>query len=647
MAAGRLTVAQWLGVCVFSILFLNGHALDLACIEVKKTYGEKGFSENEVPIRAISGEHLEICPQGHTCCTQDMENKLKDLSMKDYNSFVDESFQSIKTTFVSRTKKFDEFFTELLDNAKSDLHEMFVKTYGLLYQQNSYVFTKLFDDLRGYYKGSNINLLEALDRFFMILLQKMFGLLNSQYSFDEKYLNCVTKHMGDLKPFGDVPQKLSIQVKRAFIAARTFVQGLAIGRDVVLAISEIPPTDACTKALMKMIYCPHCRGLTRTKPCNNFCLNTLKGCLAYHAEMNVAWNEYIDALNMLATRLEGPFNIESVVDPIDVKISDAIMNLQENSKTVSVKIFAGCGQPRISQPKKRSVEEETDVTIEDEQPQHKPGVQYNFGPYRSNTQKFRVRPTTAAGTSLDRLVRDIKEKVKIAKDFWIRLPYAICTEEEVASAEGESEDCWNGHDRAKYIPDVQKDGVLSQINNPEVEVSINEPSNVIEIQIKNLKIITGKLHNAYNGMDVDWIRTAGDEVGGSGSGDGSEGDDEGDDDDDSTDGSGSGSGWYDPNSKVRPGYNDPDDIDFGTGPGYGIGTKTKPPRRPKPTTYKPDSGARPTFSLSWLSEYGFSLADIPKTVETAKLASTWTFELIFQNYRIVLVKERNVQVLMG
>ena len=40
----------------------------------------------------------------------------------------------------------------------------------------------------------------------------------------------------------------------------------------------------------------------------------------------------------LADRLEGPFNIESVVDPIDVKISDAIMNFQENSDTVSSKV---------------------------------------------------------------------------------------------------------------------------------------------------------------------------------------------------------------------------------------------------------------------------------------------------------------------
>lgn len=40
----------------------------------------------------------------------------------------------------------------------------------------------------------------------------------------------------------------------------------------------------------------------------------------------------------LAERLEGPFNFESVMDPIDVKISEAIMNMQENSMQVSQKV---------------------------------------------------------------------------------------------------------------------------------------------------------------------------------------------------------------------------------------------------------------------------------------------------------------------
>lgn len=50
---------------------------------------------------------------------------------------------------------------------------------------------------------------------------------------------------------------------------------------------------------------------------------------------------------MVAERLEGPFNIESVMDPIDVKISDAIMNMQENSMQVSQKVWQGSIAQRI------------------------------------------------------------------------------------------------------------------------------------------------------------------------------------------------------------------------------------------------------------------------------------------------------------
>lgn len=46
-----------------------------------------------------------------------------------------------------------------------------------------------------------------------------------------------------------------------------------------------------------------------------------------------------DAMLLVAERLEGPFNIESVMDPIDVKISEAIMNMQENSMQVSAKVL--------------------------------------------------------------------------------------------------------------------------------------------------------------------------------------------------------------------------------------------------------------------------------------------------------------------
>lgn len=46
-----------------------------------------------------------------------------------------------------------------------------------------------------------------------------------------------------------------------------------------------------------------------------------------------------DAMLLVADRLQGPFNIEAVIEPIDIKISEAIMIMQDNSMQVSAKVL--------------------------------------------------------------------------------------------------------------------------------------------------------------------------------------------------------------------------------------------------------------------------------------------------------------------
>ena len=116
---------------------------------------------------------------------------------------------------------------------------MFLQTYGLLYERHSSIFTDMFKDLEDYYSSGSVDLSDAMDMFFHRLYQKMFQVLNSQYKFDDKYLSCVSKHMDELKPFGDVPKKLSQEIKRSFIATRTFVQALNNGKDVIKNILEV------------------------------------------------------------------------------------------------------------------------------------------------------------------------------------------------------------------------------------------------------------------------------------------------------------------------------------------------------------------------------------------------------------------------
>lgn len=45
-----------------------------------------------------------------------------------------------------------------------------------------------------------------------------------------------------------------------------------------------------------------------------------------------------DALYQVSEKLEGPFNMELAAESISVKVSEAIMHMQENSVSISTKV---------------------------------------------------------------------------------------------------------------------------------------------------------------------------------------------------------------------------------------------------------------------------------------------------------------------
>jgi len=502
---------HWAPVVVAVVALVTAVVADVASLNMSCSGTATAYRLNrwenrgDLPQQPISGEKLSICGGGRmTCCTPAMENKLSDISDKQFQAILQESTGSLLNNFTSRARKFDEFFRELLENSKRDFHDMFKRTYGIIYEQNSEVFTDLFQDLEDYYSKGKLDLEEAMNHFFTTLYQRMFTVMNAQYPFDDKYLICVNTHMKELKPFGDVPKKLSMEVKRSFIATRTFTQALNTGRDVVTKMQSLNSSPECRAAVMRMSMCPVCSGLPELKPCRPFCLNVLKGCLAYHAELAIEWDNYIDALVKVSDRLLGVFNIELVVDPIDIKISDAVMNFQENGYEVSQKVFKGCGKPRLD---KRSAPQMDFAPVKFDRRSGGGGGGGGVGGVGA------VRPTTAAGTSLDRLVRDIKQKVKASKGFWTKLSQSVCSHDKMASPSSDDADCWNGSQRSRYSA-MMGDGV-----NTEVSMD-SRPNSLVNEQIFTLRLITNKLENAYNGMDVEWDDPWANGSG-SGSGDGS------------------------------------------------------------------------------------------------------------------------------
>jgi len=463
-------------------LLAAARAADISCQGIRYTYFEKGLDTSDIPSKPQQGIHLKVCPRGVTCCTPEMEVKLATLARQSYTESIAAATAHMQASFHAKSRKFDEFFTELLQNSKQDFHYMFKKTYGILYERNSDVFTDFFKDLETYYETGNVDLEEALRKFFSHLYQRMFTVLNSQYSFDSKYLECVSKNMKKLQPFGDVPKKLTLQLRRSFVATRTFSQALLEGKKVLARILKIPASSKCAEALTKMTSCPACQGLPAIRPCTSYCLNVMKGCLAYHAELSDSWDKYVDSLIAVGERLIGPFNIEAVVEPIDIKISDAIMNFQESGYEVTQKVFQDCGQPRLGRRQAGG-----------------------FGYSGLGGPVARARAGNAAGSNLDSLVTDIIQRVKDTRGFWLRLPRILCQNPEVGAGAGRVErNCWTGRDRGQYTARLTGDGLAAQQQNPEVAVDTSRPDLDINEQIFSLKLVTNKLENAYNGHSVEW-----------------------------------------------------------------------------------------------------------------------------------------------
>lgn len=498
-------------VLVVAVMFANLVSGDQdgepGCSGVKYAFQGKGF-EDDVPPRAISGDHLQICERSLTCCTQEMEHRLSAQSREEFDRVLHDEIGKVRTKFATRMQRFDEFFRELLKTSKKDFHGMFLRTYGMQYDTNSYIFHDMFENLEKYYLTGGVDLVDALDGFFLELYRKMFQVMNAQYTLSEKYLQCISEYRDELKPFGDVPQKLTLEVKRSFVATRTFVQALGVGRDVIQSVMEVGPTANCSHALMKMSYCPHCHGLPDLKPCSSYCHSVMQGCLVHHMELDTEWGHFIDALLNLANRLESSFNIESVVNPIGVKISEAIMDFQENHVAILQTLYDKCGKLRLARRASGGHQELQFETLK-------------FG----GAQQGAMRPTTAAGTSMDRLVQGIRKQIRTTRGMWAQLPDRLCRPP-TPQGSPPLEDCWDGLHRARSENNQTGSGPTRTKGHRNKDGAERSSSNVVINQlILTLKIITNKLTLAYSGHDVQWQDSADLDDMGSGSGSGSGDDD--------------------------------------------------------------------------------------------------------------------------
>ncbi|XP_037362879.1 glypican-2 [Talpa occidentalis] len=467
-----------------------------SCAETRQVLGGRGYSLNLLPPTLISGEHLRICPQQYTCCTSEIEQRLTWDSEATLRGLVEESGSFLVHTLAARHRKFDEVFREMLSSSEHSLALLFQRSYGRhMYAQYTPSFSGLFSRLRDYYERSGEGLDDALVDFWGQLLERVFPLLHPQYTFSPEYLFCLTRLASSaedlLKPFGDSPRRLRLQVSRALVAARAFIQGLQTGRDVVSEVLKMPMSEGCRRAVMRLTGCPFCQGFPSLPPCRDFCLNVAHGCLSAQG-LDPDWGSYLDGLLLLAEKLQGPFSFELAAQSIGVKISEGLMYLQENSARVSAQVFQECGAPLPTLTRTRRAPA----------PREEAGRIWNSGPEEE-------QPTSSAmGSGLHGLVWELRQRVGRIRGFWARLPLTVCGDARMAAdVSQESAPCWTGSGRGRYLSPVVGASPTEQQDNPELNGEDLGPDLQTRRRRLQLRAATTRMKAAALGRDLereDW-----------------------------------------------------------------------------------------------------------------------------------------------
>ncbi|CAG7724148.1 unnamed protein product [Allacma fusca] len=428
--------------------------------------------------------------------------------------------------FNDSKARFDLTFKALLTRAHASFHAMFEKTYGMLYIQHAHVFHELFATFDAYYEAGKGSLDDKLNNFFAILTRKMFEVLNSQYEFSDAYLSCAAIVIND-KQGNDLHRQIVSSLRRSFVATRALAQGLHDGNAVLTSLQKLEVSPDCLLSLSQMLHCPICLEARAYKPCIQVCTKVSSGCLSGTFVMTRPWTEFITAIEGIIDRLLGPYNVEAVVEPIHIKISEAIMNFQESGPDFSQAVFSKCGKPNLKSRNLRRREasafDPAAIVGQQQQTSPKTAELRNSRP----GQRGRVKETPHVeeddgsiqpSKSLEKLLREIKKKIQKTKMVWDKLPQQVCNG---ISKDYSSQMCWNGSSLIK--PDRNKSEEESEVNrSPASQGRASGPPNkLVADQILVLQFITDKLRASYNGHDVQWVEEIDDLELGSGQGSGS------------------------------------------------------------------------------------------------------------------------------
>ncbi|XP_023280070.1 glypican-5-like [Seriola lalandi dorsalis] len=486
--------------CVFLLACCcgSGFGSPNRCDEVRKVFQLRQIGPIQLlPISPRPGSDLQVCMSKNlTCCTKKMEEKYQLAARRDIQNLLQMSSTSIKFLIARNVAAFQETFEVLMRQAENHTNAVLQESYRSMADQAVGPVRELFTDIGLFLLGSELSVDDLVQRFFDALFPLVYNhLINPGLSdISPGYAECVRSSRRDVRPFGGAPGLLADQISRSGVSGKLLLQALHLGIEVINTTDHLQLSRECRRALLKMHYCPHCQGLTQSKPCMGYCLNVMRGCLASMAEIDTHWREFVRSLEGLSARMHGPQDLEQVLLGVHTLLHDAVGQAQKNGPRLSAQVHKLCGPPS-----------------------RKPAQSANIQHSKSRESIPLTAAIRASGDSLAVRRREFLNSLRHYRTYYGGLADQLCVSELVF---GDGMSCWNGTDMVKsYTLRVVGNGIKAQSANPEVKVKEADPViNQIIDKLKHInQLLQGKSIPKLGSLDQ--IETGSGDVEGQYSGD--------------------------------------------------------------------------------------------------------------------------------
>ncbi|XP_065752274.1 glypican-5 [Phocoena phocoena] len=433
-----------------------------SCEEVRKLFQWRLVG----PVKGLqdsprAGPDLQVCiAKNPACCTRKMEESYQIIARQDMQQVLQTSSSTLKFLISRNTAAFQETLETLIRRAENYTSILFGNTYRNMALEAAASVQEFFTDVGLYLFGADVNPEEFVNRFFDSLFPLVYNHLINPGDSSLEYSECIRMARRDISPFGDIPKRVLGQMGRSLLPSRTFLQALNLGIEVINTTDHLHFSKECSRTLLRMQYCPHCQGLTLSKPCMGYCLNVVRGCLAHMAELNPHWHMYILSLEELSDAMHGTYDVEHVLLNFHLLVNDAVVQAYLDGQKLLEQVNKICGRPIRT-------------------PTQSPRCSFD-GSKEKRGMKIFIRN---GEETLANRRKEFINSLRLYRTFYGGLADQLCANELAA---GDGLPCWNGEDIVKsYTQHVVGNGIKAQSGNPEVKVKGTDP--VINQIIDKLK----------------------------------------------------------------------------------------------------------------------------------------------------------------